>query len=175
VPEHEMVSVRRDDLELLRKVCACYVPYPPTDDISETMQRTLAALAGPDATQPAAPEPPLLEGGQWAVVELLGHRRRAGYVTEVTVCGTAMLRITLPAAVWGGDPQAWEQYTAAAMYGMHPASEAEVRGAWERDMEARRRAQEWQASRAALLPGDDDPDEDLDDDDDDDEPLRWRD
>jgi hypothetical protein len=39
-----LVSVRRDDLELLLKVCACYAPYPLTDDISGPVDRVLAAL-----------------------------------------------------------------------------------------------------------------------------------
>ena len=39
-----LVNVRRDDLELLLKVCACYAPYPLTDDISVPVDRILAAL-----------------------------------------------------------------------------------------------------------------------------------
>jgi hypothetical protein len=120
---------------------------------------------------PVADEAPSLpEGGEFAIVELLGHRQRAGYVTEVTRFGAALLHIDLPAKIWGGDASAWEEYTAAAMYGMHPATGQEVKAAWRREVEARARQEERAAaererwSRAALPAGEgSDPDEDLDD------------
>ncbi len=36
----------------------------------------------------------ILEG--WAIVELMGHRRLVGQVSEVEVAGTGMLRIEVP-------------------------------------------------------------------------------
>jgi hypothetical protein len=109
---------------------------------------------------------PLPEGGDFAIVELLGHRQRAGYVTEVTRFGAALLHIDLPAKIWGGDASAWEEYTAAALYGMHPASETAIRAAWDREVEAQRRAREWQErdqARWTALPPGGDEDEDEDD------------
>lgn len=119
---------------------------------------------------------PLPEGGEFAIVELLGHRQRAGYVTEVTRFGAALMHIDLPAKLWGGDQAAWEEYTSAALYGLHPTTEKAVRVAWEAEQERRRRQQEWEAaekerwSRAALPAGDDEGQDDeggdLDDDED---------
>ena len=40
----DVIRVSRADLEFLLKVCACYAPYPPADDIREVTERTLAAL-----------------------------------------------------------------------------------------------------------------------------------
>lgn len=80
--ETEIVTVRRDDLELLRKVCACYAPYPPTDDISEAMARTLAALSEPAADQPAAVPP-----GRYGRIEIPGYRENEGWITEETRFG----------------------------------------------------------------------------------------
>jgi hypothetical protein len=36
--------------------------------------------------------------GEWCVVELLGHRRLAGYVQEVQLAGTGFLRLDIPPA-----------------------------------------------------------------------------
>jgi len=33
----------------------------------------------------------------WAIVELMGHRQTAGWVTEVTIAGTVLLRVDTPA------------------------------------------------------------------------------
>lgn len=40
---------------------------------------------------------PAFEG--WCVLELMGHRKLAGYVQQVEVAGTGMLRIDVPAAM----------------------------------------------------------------------------
>ena len=39
----------------------------------------------------------------WCIVELLGHRRLAGYVTEQEIAGAAFLRIELPLNGTGSD------------------------------------------------------------------------
>lgn len=57
---------------------------------------------------------------EWAIVELLGHRRIAGRVTETTVAGAPMLRVDVP----DGFTQF---YSVAAVYSITPATEADVR------------------------------------------------
>ncbi|HLK77200.1 MAG TPA: helix-turn-helix transcriptional regulator [Streptosporangiaceae bacterium] len=112
-----------------------------------------AASAGEDQTMApqgepvtAAGSPP--EGGRWLELELLGHRQRTGYVTEVTVCGAAMLHIDLPAKLFGGEPDAWEEYAPSALYGLSPVREESVRRAWDGQQRAAeeraRRDAEWQ-------------------------------
>jgi hypothetical protein len=119
-----------------------------------------------------AAEPGLPPDGEWAIVELLGHRERRGYVTQVERFGTPLLHIDLAAKLWDGDAGAWEEYAGAALYGMHPTTPAEVRAQWEREKERDRKQREWQQqerARWAALPAgrgeDSGPDEDLDDED----------
>lgn len=45
---------------------------------------------------------------QWAIVELMGHQRMAGRVTECTIAGGAFLRIDVPeVTVPGRSPDSW--------------------------------------------------------------------
>jgi hypothetical protein len=81
--ETETVTVLRDDLELLRKVCACYAPHPPADDISEAMGRTLTALRDRDVP----PEASLLPPGRYGRVEIPGYRENEGWISEETRFG----------------------------------------------------------------------------------------
>jgi hypothetical protein len=57
----------------------------------------------------------------YAVVELMGHRVRAGLVTEVEMFGTKMLRLDIP----GKDR--FEFYSGAALYGITPCTEEQAR------------------------------------------------
>lgn len=58
----------------------------------------------------------------WAILELMGHRRLAGYVSEQEIAGSSFLRLDIPAA--GGDePEATQYYSPAAVYCITPASE----------------------------------------------------
>jgi len=107
-------------------------------------------------TSEAGQQPEAPAGGEWATVELLGHRQRAGYVTEVTRFGAAMLHIDLPAKLWGGDPDAWEEYAPAALYGLHPVNGEAVRLRWEQD----RRWRQERLARVLTAGDDDDPDGD---------------
>lgn len=63
----------------------------------------------------------------WAIVELMGHRVRAGRVREVLVAGKLMLQIQCP----GNDGQADEVeiYAGGSLYGMRPCSEGQARAA----------------------------------------------
>jgi len=86
----------------------------------------------------------------WAIVELMGHRRLGGFVTEVEVAGTAMLRVDVPAQL---GVEATQFYSAAALYCLTPTTEAMARAA-----AASARVEpvhRWELPREALL-GDDD-------------------
>lgn len=68
-------------------------------------------------TEPATPDTPLLPDGDYAIVELLGHRTLIGRIAEVERFGTTMLCIEpvfcgqlLPAVYHGG----------ASIYGVTP-------------------------------------------------------
>lgn len=57
----------------------------------------------------------------WAILELMGHRRLAGRVTEETRFGVAMCRIDVPAV---DDLAGFTQcYGGQAIYGLTPVSE----------------------------------------------------
>ncbi len=64
--------------------------------------------------------------GSWAILELMGHRRLGGYVTEETRFGVAMCRIDVPAI----DAHAGytQYYTASAIYCVSPTTEVLARG-----------------------------------------------
>ena len=59
----------------------------------------------------------------WAVLELMGHRRRPGYIKEVEIAGGKMLRVDIPTA--GGDVT--EFYGVQAIYALRPCAEEIVR------------------------------------------------
>lgn len=61
----------------------------------------------------------------WAVVELMGHRRIAGLVSEVAQYGTAMIRIDVPA---DGEGQPITQfYGGQSIYCVTPVTEEAAR------------------------------------------------
>jgi hypothetical protein len=60
---------------------------------------------------------PAFEG--WAIVELMGHRQRAGLVREVEIAGGKMLRVDIPTE----DGDVTEFYGASALYSLRPCSE----------------------------------------------------
>jgi hypothetical protein len=58
----------------------------------------------------------------WAFLELMGHRRLAGKITEATAAGVALLRLD----VYCGDaptPEVTQFYSAAAIYCVTPSTE----------------------------------------------------
>lgn len=62
----------------------------------------------------------------WAILELMGHRRLAGFVSEVAQYGTAMVRIDIPSE--GEDGQAITQfYGGSSIYALTPVSEEAAR------------------------------------------------
>jgi hypothetical protein len=54
----------------------------------------------------------------WAIVELLGHRRLAGHVTEVAMFGSAFLRLDVPS-----DPPVTQFYGGSTIYSITPTTE----------------------------------------------------
>lgn len=56
----------------------------------------------------------------WAILELMGHRRLAGKITESTLCGGAFIRIDIP----GEDGKFSTQfYSPASVYCLTPTTE----------------------------------------------------
>lgn len=60
----------------------------------------------------------------WAILELMGHRRLAGKVTEAQVGGATMLRIDIPAK---DSFRTTQFYSPSAVYCITPTSEAIAR------------------------------------------------
>jgi hypothetical protein len=58
----------------------------------------------------------------WAIVELMGHQRIAGHVTEQQIGGTNMIRVDVPAV---GKLSAFTKFFgAAAIYAITPCDQA---------------------------------------------------
>jgi hypothetical protein len=70
----------------------------------------------PDGAAPAFSE--------WCLVELLGHRRVAAHVQEMTLAGAGMLRLDEPATA--GHPARTQLVNPASVYAIHPTIEAVV-------------------------------------------------
>lgn len=64
---------------------------------------------------------------RWAILELMGHRRLAGFVAEETIAGVAFLRIDVPAV--DDDPAVSQWYSPSAVYAITPCSEDTARRA----------------------------------------------
>lgn len=62
----------------------------------------------------------------WAILELMGHRRLAGFVRDVEMFGGRMCRIDVPGPV-GGEPKATQFYAAGAIYCVTPTTEETAR------------------------------------------------
>jgi hypothetical protein len=93
----------------------------------------------------------------WFIVELLGHRRLAGYVTEQTIAGAGFLRIDVPGH--GAEPIATQFFAPSSVYALTPTTEDMAR----RVAEASRiePVKEWELPSQRSLPGrSDDADED---------------
>ena len=88
----------------------------------------------------------------WAILELMGHRRLGGKVSEVTQYGAAMLRID----VYGkeAEPLATQFYPATAIYCLTPTEEETARRVGELSRPAP--VQPWELPR---LPSHQDADE----------------
>jgi hypothetical protein len=56
----------------------------------------------------------------WAVLELMGHRRLAGYVSEQEIAGANFIRLDVPDS---DTPAATQFYSPAAVYCITPTTE----------------------------------------------------
>jgi len=85
----------------------------------------------------------------WAFLELMGHRKLAGYVREATVGGASMVRIDVPD---GADPKivATQFYSAAALYAVTPTTEEMARRYAARCKPAP--VEEWELPKRPALP-----------------------
>lgn len=70
---------------------------------------------------------------EWVILELLGHRRLAGYLTEQQIAGHGFLRLDIPGET---DSEACAEHFVAtqlfnptSVYAIHPTSEAIARHA----------------------------------------------
>lgn len=61
----------------------------------------------------------------WFIVELMGHRRLAGRVTEHTLAGAGFLRIDVPGPE--DDPIATQFFLPASIYALTPTTEEMAR------------------------------------------------
>lgn len=60
----------------------------------------------------------------WALVEMMGHRQRAGYVKDVEMFGGKLLRIDIPV---DDKTNVTEFYGCSALYALRPCTEEMVR------------------------------------------------
>ncbi len=61
----------------------------------------------------------------WSILELMGHRRLAGYLSEQTIAGASFLRLDVPGE--GDAVIATQFYAGAAVYCITPTTEAIAR------------------------------------------------
>lgn len=63
---------------------------------------------------------------EWAIIELLGHRRLAGFVRDVELFGTRMIRLDVPSEK-SGEPEATQFYSPSSLYALTPTTEEVAR------------------------------------------------
>ncbi len=59
---------------------------------------------------------------EWVILELLGHRRLAGYLTEQQIAGASFLRLDVPS-----EPPATQYYAPTSVYAITPTTEEMAR------------------------------------------------
>lgn len=93
----------------------------------------------------------------WAIVELMGHRRLGGFVTETQLAGAGMLRIDIPADDGKGITQF---FPPTSLYGLTPVTEEMARAVARHNIP--QPVHRWELPAAAdpeARAGDDDPDD----------------
>ena len=65
----------------------------------------------------------------WAIVELLGHRQFAGFVSEQPIGGASFIRVDVPTLVANGEqlPAFTKLLAAASIYAISPCTEETAR------------------------------------------------
>ena len=66
---------------------------------------------------------------EWCLVELFGHQKIVGKVSEATIAGGAFLRVDVPA--FNGLQAFTRYYSPGAIYSINPVSEEVARGLME--------------------------------------------
>lgn len=99
---------------------------------------------------------------QWAVVEIMGHRRFAGFVTEETIGGQAFVRVDVPESVCsnGTLPAFTKLFGSGAIYCITPCTEETARA-----FAAELRATAFHTYEAPRLPAPSAADDDSEDED----------
>lgn len=88
----------------------------------------------------------------WFIVELMGHRRLAGWVTEQTIAGAGFLRVDVPGIGTDDGKVATQFFAPSSVYAMTPTTEAMARRvALDCRVEP---VKEWELRRPALPAGD---------------------
>ncbi len=67
---------------------------------------------------------------EWALVELFGHQKIVGLVTEATLAGGALIRVDVPA--FDGQAAFTRFFGPSAIYSLNPIAEDVARGLMER-------------------------------------------
>lgn len=103
---------------------------------------------------------------QWAVLELMGHRKLAGRVRDVQHFGVRMCRIDIPS-----EPPVTQYYGGSAIFGVHPTTEEVCTAfarrsaptdpvhAWELRPESRLPQEGWRGATADELEDDQEPED----------------
>ena len=99
----------------------------------QTIERRLARLEEQMEEINAPSEESDDDGWEWAIVEIMGHRRHAGRIREVERLGVKMIRIDVPKPTGDADVKAeaiveWETvfYPGTALFSLTPSDEATV-------------------------------------------------
>lgn len=88
-----------------------WAPIPePKDMAIASAEREVPPYWTPVVAAPATPADWATDTGDWAIVELMGHRRYCGRVRETELCGAKMLEIRQPTTV---ECDAWETHQAS--------------------------------------------------------------
>jgi hypothetical protein len=72
-----------------------------------------------DTVAPAQPTP-LTTPASWAIIELYGHRKIGGRITEVVIAGKSFVQVDVPTKDDGFAPSV---YNPNSFFGFHPVSE----------------------------------------------------
>lgn len=105
-------------VEAVRWVVADWRIERASNEVDHDRNRTTAAASDVDQADTF---------DTWAIIELMGHRRLAGHVTEVQLAGHGYLRLDIPAA--GQDPARTQFISPASVYALHPTGEETARAA----------------------------------------------
>lgn len=63
---------------------------------------------------------------EWSIIELMGHRRLGGFVSETTLAGGAFLRVDVPGDA-EGETHSTQYYPPSSVYCLTPVSEEAAR------------------------------------------------